>query len=100
MSDFLSDHGVVVALVCALFAVAYGLLTSRSLLGPSRRERDDARPVGGDRGGCSAYLRHQYTTIAIVGVVLFVLLLILQDIGVAIGFLVAACCPPRPASSA
>src|SRR4051812_20900058 len=37
--------------------------------------------------GASAYLRRQYTTIAVVGVVLFVALIFLQDIEVAIGFL-------------
>src|SRR5687767_10328275 len=36
--------------------------------------------------GASAYLRRQYTTIAIVGVVLFVALIPLQNIEVAIGF--------------
>ena len=32
MSDFLTDHGVVFALVCAGLAVVYGLTTSRALL--------------------------------------------------------------------
>src|SRR4051794_41662295 len=38
--------------------------------------------------GASAYLRRQYTVIALVGVVLFVALIFLQDIEVAIGFLI------------
>src|SRR4051794_41839752 len=36
--------------------------------------------------GAQAYLRRQYTTIAIVGVVLFIALIPLQNIRVAIGF--------------
>ncbi len=88
MSDFLSDHGVVVALVCALLAVAYGLLTSRSLLALSPGNEVMRGLSAAIQEGASAYLRRQYTTIAIVGVVLFVLLLILQDIEVAIGFLI------------
>ncbi|HYI20796.1 MAG TPA: sodium-translocating pyrophosphatase [Solirubrobacteraceae bacterium] len=88
MSDFLSDHGVVVALVCALFAVAYGLLTSRSLLALSPGNEVMRGLSAAIQEGASAYLRRQYTTIAIVGVVLFVLLLLLQDIEVAIGFLI------------
>jgi K(+)-stimulated pyrophosphate-energized sodium pump len=88
LSDFLSDHGVVVALVCALFAVAYGLLTSRSLLALSPGNETMRGLSAAIQEGASAYLRRQYTTIAIVGVVLFVLLLILQDVEVAIGFLI------------
>src|SRR5215218_8702185 len=38
--------------------------------------------------GASAYLRRQYTTIGIVGVVLFVALIPLQNVEVAIGFLI------------
>jgi K(+)-stimulated pyrophosphate-energized sodium pump len=88
LSDFLSDHGVVVALFCALLAVAYGLLTSRSLLALSPGNETMRGLSAAIQEGASAYLRRQYTTIAIVGVVLFVLLLLLQDIEVAVGFLV------------
>ena len=32
MTEFLTDHGVLVALICAGAAVVYGALTSKSLL--------------------------------------------------------------------
>ena len=65
MSSFLTNHGVVVALVCAACAVAYGLLTTRSLLAlspgnermqaisagrPAGRPRLPEPPVHDDRG--------------------------------------------------
>ena len=86
MTDFLSDYGVVVALVCAALAVAYGLLTTRSLLALSPGNETMRGLSAAVQEGASAYLRRQYTTIAIVGVVLFVALIFLQDIYVAIGF--------------
>jgi K(+)-stimulated pyrophosphate-energized sodium pump len=86
LSDFLTDHGVVVALFCAALAVAYGLVTTRSLLALSPGNETMQRLSAAIQEGASAYLRRQYTTIAIVGVVLFIALLFLQDIEVAIGF--------------
>jgi K(+)-stimulated pyrophosphate-energized sodium pump len=88
LSEFLADHGVVVALVCAALAVAYGLVTTRSLLALSPGNETMTRLSAAIQEGASAYLRRQYTTIAAVGVVLFVALIFLQDIEVAIGFLV------------
>jgi K(+)-stimulated pyrophosphate-energized sodium pump len=88
LSDFLSDHGVVVALVCAMAAVGYGLVTSRSLLALSPGNEIMRGLSAAIQEGASAYLRRQYTTIAIVGVVLFVALVPLQNIEVAIGFLI------------
>ena len=32
MTEFLTDHGVIVAVFCALIAVAYGVLTTTQLL--------------------------------------------------------------------
>ena len=86
MSDFLVDHGVVVALLCAALAVLYGALTTRSLLALSpgnERMVEISRAV---QEGASAYLRRQYTTIGIVGVLLFIVLIPLQGIEVAVGF--------------
>src|SRR4051794_20152467 len=88
LSEFLAEHGVVVALVCAAFAVAYGLVTTRSLLALSPGNETMQRLSSAIQEGASAYLRRQYTTIAVVGVVLFVALIFLQDIEVAIGFLI------------
>ena len=86
MSDFLIDHGVVVALICAAFAVAYGLLTTRSLLALSPGNAEMQRISLAIQEGAKAYLNRQYTVIAGVGVVLFVALIFVQDFSVAAGF--------------
>jgi K(+)-stimulated pyrophosphate-energized sodium pump len=90
LSSFLTHHGVVVALVCAAAAIVYGAVTSRSLLALSpgnERMRSISAAV---QEGASAYLNRQYTTIAVVGVVVFIILIPLQNIRVAIGFLIGA----------
>jgi K(+)-stimulated pyrophosphate-energized sodium pump len=88
LSSFLTNHGVVVALVCAACAVVYGLVTTRSLLALSPgNERMQAISLAVQQGA-RAYLTRQYTTIAAVGVVLFVVLIFVQNIAVAGGFAV------------
>ncbi len=92
--EFLTDWGVVIALVCAGAAVVYGVTTSRWLLAlsPGNQEMQDISKAVQE--GASAYLRRQYTIIAGVAVVLAVVLAIaleLQDaegILIAIGFLI------------
>jgi K(+)-stimulated pyrophosphate-energized sodium pump len=86
LSSFLTHHGVVVALVCAGAAILYGALTSRALLALSpgnERMRSISAAV---QEGARAYLNRQYTTIAAVGVILFIALIPIQNIRVAIGF--------------
>jgi K(+)-stimulated pyrophosphate-energized sodium pump len=86
LSSFLTNHGVVVALVCAACAVAYGLVTTRALLALSPgNERMQSISLAVQQGA-RAYLNRQYTTIAIVGVVIFVALIFIQNIAVACGF--------------
>jgi K(+)-stimulated pyrophosphate-energized sodium pump len=91
MSWFM-DHAVLFALLCALAAVAYGLgLTVWLLRQPAGNERmqEIARAV---QEGAAAYLRRQYTTIAVVAIVPFLLLGFYDKLGwgAAIGFLIGA----------
>ncbi len=90
MTSFLSHHGVIVALVCCGAAIVYGALTSRSLLALSPGNERMRAISAAVQEGASAYLNRQYTTIAAVGVVVFILLVPLQNIRVAIGFLIGA----------
>ncbi len=92
--EFLTDWGVIIALVCAGAAVLYGVLTSRWLLSLSPGN-DEMQAISlAVQQGASAYLRRQYTIIAGVAVVLAVVLgvgLETQDregVLTAIGFLI------------
>jgi K(+)-stimulated pyrophosphate-energized sodium pump len=86
LTSFLTHHGVIVALVCAAAAVVYGVLTSRSLLALSPGNEAMRSISAAVQEGARAYLNRQYTIIAGVGVVVFILLIPLQNIRVAIGF--------------
>ena len=79
-----------IAIGCGLIAVLYGLLTSRQVL---------AQPAGNARmidiadaiqEGAKAYLGRQYTTIALVGVVMAVLVGLLLGTTAATGFVVGS----------
>jgi K(+)-stimulated pyrophosphate-energized sodium pump len=90
LTSFLREYGVVVALVCAGAAVAYGLLITQRLLAKSPGN-DRMREISGAvQEGAQAYLTRQYTIIAAVAVPIAVLLLLLQNYKTAIGFLIGA----------
>jgi K(+)-stimulated pyrophosphate-energized sodium pump len=66
--------------------VLYGALTARSLLALSPGN-DRMRSISAAvQSGARAYLNRQYTTIAGVGVALFIALIFVQNIAVAVGF--------------
>ncbi|HET7417956.1 MAG TPA: sodium-translocating pyrophosphatase [Solirubrobacterales bacterium] len=90
MTDFLTDYGVVVALVCAAAAVIYGLLVTQRLLAKSPGNDRMQEISGAVQEGAQAYLNRQYTIIAAVAVPIAVLLLLLQDWKTALGFVIGA----------
>src|ERR687886_2368734 len=90
--DWLMHPPVPPALVCAAVAVGYGLsLTTWLLRQPEGNER--MREIAGAvQEGASAYLRRQYTTIALVAIVPFILIGVYHKLGwgTAFGFLIGA----------
>ena len=88
MTEFLTDYGVIVALVCAGAAVVYGVLTARWLLAKSPGNEEMQSLSLAIQEGASAYLNRQYQIIGIVAVVLAVLLALALDVRTAIGFLI------------
>jgi K(+)-stimulated pyrophosphate-energized sodium pump len=88
LTDFLTDYGVVIALVCAGAAVLYGALVTQRLLRRSPgndRMREISEAV---QEGAKAYLNRQYTIIALVAIPLAILIAILQDVTTGIGFII------------
>ena len=84
--------GVVFALACAAVAILYGVYSIRWILAqPEGNER--MREISGAvREGAVAYLKRQYTTIAIVGAILFLVIGFVPQLGwaTAWGFLLGA----------
>ena len=90
--DFFVDHAVGFALACAAVAVLYGVyLTWWLLKQPAGNEKmqEIARAI---QEGAGAYLRKQYTAVAVVAIVPFFLLGFYNELGwgTAFGFLIGA----------
>jgi K(+)-stimulated pyrophosphate-energized sodium pump len=86
LTSFLTDYGVVVALVCAGAAVVYGLIITQRLLKKSPGNERMQEISGAVQEGAQAYLNRQYTIIAAVAVPIAIVLWLLQDYKTALGF--------------
>jgi K(+)-stimulated pyrophosphate-energized sodium pump len=88
VTEFLTDYGVIFALVCAGAAVVYGLYTTRWLLAKSpgnARMQEISKAI---QEGASAYLTRQYQIIGVIAVVLAVVLGLAIGLTTAIGFVI------------
>jgi K(+)-stimulated pyrophosphate-energized sodium pump len=81
---------VLIAIACGVVAVLYGILTSLQVLkSPAGNERMVA-VASAIQEGANAYLRRQYTTIAVVGIVVAALVFFFLGHIEAIGFVIGA----------
>jgi len=78
------------ALVCALLAVVYGIVTSRQVLSADAGNAKMQEIAGAVQEGARAYLNRQYMTIAVAGVGIAVIVALLLGIWVAVGFVIGA----------
>lgn len=81
---------VTIAIVLGLLAILYGFVTSRQVLGSPAGNEKMQEIAAAIQEGAQAYLKRQYSTIAVVGVVVAIIIAITLGTVSAIGFVVGA----------
>ncbi len=81
---------IILIIASGLLALAYGIWASRSIMAADAGNEKMQEIATAIQEGASAYLNRQYTTIAIAGAVIFVIVAYLLSITVAIGFAIGA----------
>ncbi|WP_420348548.1 sodium-translocating pyrophosphatase [Pelagibius sp.] len=81
---------LILVLVCGGLAIVYGVWATRSVLSASAGNARMQEIAGAVQEGAQAYLNRQYRTIALVGIVIFVLLGVSLGWADGIGFLIGA----------
>ena len=77
-------------ILCGALALVYGGWAIRSLLAADAGNARMQEIAAAIQEGAQAYLTRQYTTIAIAGAIIFVIVAVLLGLAVAIGFLIGA----------
>ncbi len=80
----------IIIIACGALAIAYGWTTSRAVLAADAGNARMQEIAAAIQEGARAYLNRQYTTIAMVGVVILVILGVALGVHVAIGFLIGS----------
>ena len=81
---------IIIAIGLGLLAVVYGFVTSRQVLGSDAGNEKMQEIAGAIQEGAQAYLKRQYSTIAVVGVVVAIIIAVTLTWVSAIGFVIGA----------
>ncbi len=82
--------GLGFALSCAVIAILYGIFSIKWIVGKPTGNEKMRGIAAAIQEGASAYLNRQYTTIGIVGAILFVVILVALKWPTAVGFAIGA----------
>ncbi len=86
----MEQYAVYFALACAVAAVVYGLVSAQWILGLPQGNERMRQIAAAIQEGAGAYMKRQYTIIAVVGAIMFVLLLVTLGAKTAVGFAIGA----------
>ncbi len=81
---------LILIMACGALSIVYGVWAVNSVLSADAGTQRMQEIAGAIQEGAMAYLTRQYTTIAIAGVIIFIIVAYLLSITVAIGFLIGA----------
>jgi len=81
---------LLIAIVCGIIAVLYGIVTSRQVLAMSPGNARMVEVATAIQEGAGAYLRRQYTTITFVGVVVAIIVGVFLGVLSAVAFVIGA----------
>jgi K(+)-stimulated pyrophosphate-energized sodium pump len=81
---------VTIAIVLGLLAILYGFVTSRQVLGSPAGNEKMQEIAAAIQEGAQAYLKRQYSTIAIVGIVVALIIVVTLGTISAVGFVIGA----------
>ena len=81
---------ILIALVCALLGIGYGVFTILNVLSKPMGNEEMVRIQHAIQEGAQAYLKRQYTAIGLVGVAVFLVIMFALNATTAIGFAIGA----------